>query len=91
VEYSSHPILDGDQVRGAVITFVDITERKRAADALQKAKDELELRVAERTRELSGAGPAARAGGLLRRRCAKTNAPALPARCTTSWAACWWR
>jgi PAS domain S-box-containing protein len=53
VEYSSHPILDGVQVRGAVITFVDITERKRAADALQKAKDELELRVAERTRELS--------------------------------------
>ena len=53
VEYSSHPILDGAQVRGAVITFVDITERKRAADALQKAKDELELRVAERTRELS--------------------------------------
>jgi hypothetical protein len=45
--------MDGPQVRGAVITFVDITERKRAADALQKAKDELELRVAERTRELS--------------------------------------
>ncbi len=39
VEYSSHPIMDGPQVRGAVITFVDITERKRAADALQKAKD----------------------------------------------------
>lgn len=62
VEYTSHPILDGVQVRGAVITFVDITERKRAADALQRAngelrraKDELELRVAERTRELSDA------------------------------------
>jgi PAS domain S-box-containing protein len=55
VEYSSHPILDGSQVRGAVITFVDITERKRAALALQKAKDELELRVGERTRELSAA------------------------------------
>ncbi|RZJ06514.1 MAG: PAS domain S-box protein, partial [Haliea sp.] len=40
VEYSSYPILDGPQVRGAVITFVDITERKRAADALQKAKTE---------------------------------------------------
>ena len=60
VEYSSHPILDGGQVRGAVITFVDITERKRAADALKeangalhRAKDELELRVAGRTRELS--------------------------------------
>lgn len=55
VEYSSHPILDGSEVRGAVITFVDITERKRAADALHKAKSELEVRVAERTRELSGA------------------------------------
>jgi PAS domain S-box-containing protein len=55
VEYTSHPILDGEEVRGAVITFVDITERKRAADALQRAKDELELRVAERTRELSDA------------------------------------
>jgi PAS domain S-box-containing protein len=38
VEYSSHPILDGAQVRGAVITFVDITERKRADAALQQAK-----------------------------------------------------
>ena len=53
VEYSSHPVMEGAHVRGAVITFVDITERKRAADALQKAKDELEQRVAERTRELS--------------------------------------
>lgn len=55
VEYSSHPILDGEQVRGAVITFVDITERKQAAGALARAKVELELRVAERTRELSQA------------------------------------
>ena len=55
VEYSSYPIVDSGQVRGAVITFVDITERKRAADALHKAKAELELRVAERTGELSAA------------------------------------
>lgn len=55
VEYSSHPIMDGAEVRGAVITFVDITERRRAAQALQQAKDELGLRVAERTRELSQA------------------------------------
>ena len=53
VEYSSHPLMDGAHVRGAVVTFVDITERKRAADALQRAKNELELRVAERTQELS--------------------------------------
>jgi PAS domain S-box-containing protein len=62
VEYSSHPILDGQEVRGAVITFVDITARRQAAEALQHANaslalanDELELRVAERTRELSAA------------------------------------
>ena len=55
VEYSSHPILDQGEVRGAVITFVDITERKRGADALQRAKDELELRVRERTLALETA------------------------------------
>jgi PAS domain S-box-containing protein len=55
VEYSSHPIMDGAQVRGAVITFVDITERRRSALALQQAKEQLGLRVEERTRELSDA------------------------------------
>ena len=55
VEYSSYPILDGTRVLGAVITFVDITERRRAAQALQRAKDELELRVRERTLELQNA------------------------------------
>ena len=52
VEYSSYPLMEGATVRGAVVTFVDITARKRAADALQQAKNELELRVAERTQEL---------------------------------------
>lgn len=55
VEYSSYPILDGAQVRGAVVTFVDITERRAAAEALQRAKDELEQRVDERTHALSAA------------------------------------
>jgi PAS domain S-box-containing protein len=55
VEYSSYPILDAGVVRGAVVTFVDITERKRSADALQRAKSELELRVSERTQELEAA------------------------------------
>jgi PAS domain S-box-containing protein len=55
VEYSSHPILDGEQVRGAVVTFVDITERRRSADALQRAKDGLEARVQERTAALETA------------------------------------
>jgi PAS domain S-box-containing protein len=55
VEYSSYPIMEGSTVLGAVITFVDITERKRAADALMQAKQELESRVEERTQELSAA------------------------------------
>ncbi len=55
VEYSSHPIVEGEQVLGAVVTFVDITERKRAADALQRAKDGLEASVRERTGALETA------------------------------------
>lgn len=55
VEYSSYPVFDQGQVRGAVVTFVDITERKRAEDALHQAKNELEQRVAERTRALETA------------------------------------
>ena len=55
VEYSSHPIIDAGQVVGAVVTFVDITERKRADSALRQAKNELEQRVAERTHALETA------------------------------------
>ena len=43
---------DQGNPRGAVHTLVDITERNKAEEALQKAHDELELRVAERTAEL---------------------------------------
>ncbi|WP_291914489.1 PAS domain S-box protein [Limnohabitans sp.] len=55
VEYSSYPVFDQGQVRGAVVTFVDITERKQAQDALYQAKNELEQRVAERTQALETA------------------------------------
>lgn len=54
-EYSSHPIIDAGAVQGAVVTFVDISERKQAEEMLRQTKDELELRVAARTRELSAA------------------------------------
>ena len=55
VAYSSYPVFDQGEVRGAVVTFADITERKRAQDALHQAKTELEQRVAERTQALETA------------------------------------
>ena len=55
VEYSSHRIVDGGHVRGAVITFSDISRRRQAEEQLHRAKEDLELRVAERTAELSAA------------------------------------
>lgn len=54
-EYSSYPIIAAGVVQGAVITFLDITERHRAEELLKRAKDELEARVSERTVELSAA------------------------------------
>jgi PAS domain S-box-containing protein len=54
-EYASYPIREGGEVVGAVVTFSDITERKRTEAALQLAREELERRVVERTQELSAA------------------------------------
>ena len=54
-EYASYPIRDGDTVVGAVVTFNDITERKRTEKLLQEAHDQLEKRVRERTAELTAA------------------------------------
>ena len=55
VEYSSYPIVESGAVQGAVITFVDISARREAEEALRQAHAELEQRVSERTRALSGA------------------------------------
>jgi PAS domain S-box-containing protein len=52
-EYSSHQIIDEGAVRGAVVVFSDISKRRHAEEQLQRAKQELESRVDERTRELS--------------------------------------
>ena len=47
VEYWSYPIHRNDDIVGAVITFIDITERKAAEDALQQKTRELGERVKE--------------------------------------------
>ena len=54
-EYSSYPIFDRGDIAGAVVTFVDISERKCAEEMLRHAHEELEHRVAERTHELTAA------------------------------------
>lgn len=53
--YSSYPIVDAGVVEGAVVTIVDISERKRAESLLRQAHEQLERRVDERTNELSTA------------------------------------
>jgi PAS domain S-box-containing protein len=47
VEYWVRPILLGDQLAGAICTFVDITDRRRAELALKDLNGELGGRVAE--------------------------------------------
>jgi PAS domain S-box-containing protein len=50
------PVREADgSIREWVGTCTDITERKQAASALKQAKEELEIRVAERTAELQRA------------------------------------
>jgi PAS domain S-box-containing protein len=68
VEYVSTPIREGAAIVGAVVTFNDITERKRAEAALQRVKEELELKVEERTTELKRVNEQLLADIVVRRR-----------------------
>jgi PAS domain S-box-containing protein len=45
VEYSSYPIIENGEITGAVVTFVDITERKKAEDEIRDARKQAELYV----------------------------------------------
>ena len=61
--FESHvgPVRSGDQVVGLTVSSRDITDRVRAEQALQRAHDELELRVQQRTAELAQANQGLRA------------------------------
>ncbi len=52
VEYWSRPIVRAGEIVGAVVSFVDITQRKQAEAELARHRERLEERVRERTAEL---------------------------------------
>lgn len=52
IEFWSHPILRDHRVMGAVVTFIDITERKRIENELKQHRDNLQQLVEERTAAL---------------------------------------
>jgi two-component system, chemotaxis family, CheB/CheR fusion protein len=52
------PLYLGKKLSGYAKIATDLTERQRQAEALQRAHDELEIRVGERTRELAKANQA---------------------------------
>lgn len=53
--YWSHPMRSAGKVIGAVVSFVDITERREARKKLRRLNASLERRVQERTTELQEA------------------------------------
>jgi len=68
MNFSFTPVFANEEVTGFVGVGRDITERKRAEEALRRAHDELEIRVQERTEDLARANEALRAEILERER-----------------------
>ena len=56
VEYTTTPIGEGDKIEGAVVTFRDITERKRAEEERERLIGELKEALAK-VKTLSGLIP----------------------------------
>lgn len=52
VEFYSYPVIKEGKISGAVVAFLDITERKKAEESLQDIRRKLEEEVAQRTLEL---------------------------------------
>jgi len=51
VEYSSYPIVRDGVVEGAIVTFVDITERRRAEEKLKESEERFRL-LAENAKDI---------------------------------------
>ncbi len=51
-EYFSHPIIQNGKITGSVVTFWDISERKKAENELIQLKNDLKRQVDQRTAEL---------------------------------------
>jgi PAS domain S-box-containing protein len=49
---SARPLLDGKNLLGCLVTLTDITEHKHMEEALRTSRDELEIRVQERTKKV---------------------------------------
>lgn len=47
------PVIESDQYKGVVLNVIDVTDLKETQERLQRARDQLEERVRERTTELS--------------------------------------